>query len=122
AALEVAPRSAKVHEALGITYDTMCDDDHAVAHYQRAMDIDPAVAERAGLLIVTIALHGGRVVVADEVSRRLVETHDDADTELHRGAALLRQDRLDEARAAFGRSLSFSTRQYRQPWQEAAAI
>src|SRR5690606_9997970 len=76
-ALLAAPASPHAHIALGRLHDRRCEDDDAMRALERAAELDRTLSDRALRHLVGLALHNGRVLLAERMSARLVAFHEE---------------------------------------------
>jgi hypothetical protein len=107
---------------------------------ENALAEDPILAGRVLVHYLDLALQSDQIVLADSLSRRIVEVFEEdrrlgarspyrragapppAAAHLLRGGVLIRLDRLDEARASLERQLQIVTAGLGTKWTEASAI
>jgi tetratricopeptide (TPR) repeat protein len=82
--------------------------DRAIAHYRRALDIDPSLFETRRSLAKTLANSGHTREAVGQYEDILRRKPDDAETENNLGKALATEGRAAEAMAHFKRALTLS--------------
>ena len=73
AALEVHPRKAGFHMAIGTIYDRLKQFDHAEQQYRRALEINPDFVPAANNLANPLAIHGTKLDEAMDLARKAKE-------------------------------------------------
>ncbi|MDI1449902.1 serine/threonine-protein kinase [Polyangium sp. 6x1] len=139
-ALRVFPTSAEARIALARLEDRRCRDEEAMRLLEESLELDRAVSGRALRYLVTLALQGDRLPIADHASARLVAFQEEEQrlgpralgrragmppvrgAHLFRGVTLLRLGKTDAAVEAFRREMVNASASKGDAWAEAAAI
>ncbi|MDC3959999.1 serine/threonine-protein kinase [Polyangium jinanense] len=139
-ALRVFPTSAEARIALARLEDRRCRDEEAMRFLEESLELDRAVSGRALRYLVTLALQGDRLPIADHASARLVAFQEEEQrlgpralgrragmppvrgAHLFRGVTLLRLGKTDEAAEAFRKERVDASASKSDAWAEAAAI
>ncbi|AUX27474.1 uncharacterized protein SOCEGT47_080650 [Sorangium cellulosum] len=140
AARHADPGSADVLIAFARLYDDTCQHDLANVAAEQALELDRSLSERVLSQRVALAVQEGKWEIADRMSRRLAAFNREQralgaraisrrmgvvptpGAHLLRAAVLLRQDRLDEARAELEEELAADTGAKANGPFEAAAL
>lgn len=135
-----APSSGAVHLSVARLHDLSCQDGWAILSLETALRLDPSLAGRVLEHELDLQLQRGNLFAADDISRRLVEIHDEdralgarspriragapppRAAYLLRAGVLIRLGRLPEARAALERDLAEIDSNPGEWWTEASAI